>query len=273
MTNLKLYCCTINHYKVLEKLPHYIVPVGLGQGNFPKNWLTDKTGHNISHLNSFYGEFTMFYWIWKNELKKMTSNDFIGTCHHRRLWLNKFYDKKQKFNISSLYSNLLNEKNNIFLKNDLIHLNAINFNKTKKSLYEDFCEIHSKIFLDEAISYLPQSESGKFRTYLDGRQIFPMNMFITKVQYFDEYCSLVFPWLEKCFEFGREKKLFNGYNIRLIAFLMERFTSYWYQRFSNRDFLSYARLGSFHLSNRLNNILSTINMPFTFLQYPTISRY
>lgn len=271
MTNLKIYCCTIKHYEVLEQLPKYIFPVGLGNNTFPQSWLTEKFGDNISHLNPYYAEFTMFYWIWKNELKKMSQNDFIGTCQHRLLWLNKFYEKKQKSSPSSLYAKLLNSENEIFLKNDLIHLNAINFKE--KNLYEDFCEVHDKEFLDQSISLLPAEERNNFRNYLDKKTFFPMNMFITKVKYFEEYCSFIFPWLDQCFRFGKEKKLFKEYNTRLIAFLMERYTSFWYERFVNKSSLSYARLGSFHLSNRLNKIISTINLPFTFMQYPTISRY
>ena len=44
MSNLKIYCSTINHYKILEKLPSYINPVGLGENIFPENWETEKKG-------------------------------------------------------------------------------------------------------------------------------------------------------------------------------------------------------------------------------------
>jgi hypothetical protein len=100
-----------------------------------------------------------------------------------------------------------------------------------------------------------------------------MNMFITKVKYFEEYCSLIFPWLDKCFKFGQEKNLYKGYNKRLIAFLMERFSSYWFERFKSKSMLSYARLGEFHLSNKVNKFFPSIKLPFTFIQYPTISKY
>ena len=91
MKNVRLYCCTIKHFEVLEKLPDYIVPVGLGNNDFPNNWLVEKVGENISDLNPYYAEFTMFYWMWKNKLSEFGDNDFIGTCQHRWLWLNEFY--------------------------------------------------------------------------------------------------------------------------------------------------------------------------------------
>ena len=137
MKNLRLYCSTINYYKVLETLPQHIFPVGLGNNTFPDKWLKEKKGLNISHLNSYYAELTMFYWVWKNELKKMDKNDFVGTCQHRLLWLNEHYNQKQKYSTSSLYSKLLRPDNLIFNRNDLIHLNGISYKK--KNIYEDFC--------------------------------------------------------------------------------------------------------------------------------------
>ncbi len=271
MKNVRLYCCTINYFKVLDVLPDYILPVGLGNNNFPENWLTEKKGENISSLNPYYAEFTMFYWIWKNKLRDLGENDFIGTCQHRWLWLNEFYKKKQRFSFGSLYSKLLNPQNEIFEKNDLIHLNPHFFSNI--NLKEDFRDCHDIDFLMESISYLPQTEKKGFEEHLAGNAIYPNNMFITKVKYFKEYCTLIFPWLEKCYKFGLDKNLYNGYNKRLIAFLMERFSSYWFQRFKNKNQLSYCRLGKIHLSNRINKFVPTIKMPLSFLQYPTLHKF
>jgi len=61
MVNLKIYCCTIKYFKVLEKLPSYITPVGLGHNDFPHYWIRENSGENITDLNPYYAEFTMFY--------------------------------------------------------------------------------------------------------------------------------------------------------------------------------------------------------------------
>ena len=89
MRNLNIFCSTINYFKILEKLPSYIMPVGLGEKRFPANWLIEKKGENISHLNKHYGQLTMFYWLWKNKINQMHEEDFIGSCEHRLLWLDK----------------------------------------------------------------------------------------------------------------------------------------------------------------------------------------
>ena len=102
MTKISVYCCTIENCKVLEKLPSYITPVGLGNKKFPKNWEIEKNGENISKLNKYYAELTMYYWMWKNKFKKYEENDFIGTCKHDLLWLNMLYTKKQNSVLSTI---------------------------------------------------------------------------------------------------------------------------------------------------------------------------
>ena len=62
---MDIYCTTIKYYKVMDKLPYYIKPLGLGDVKYPPNWLQEKLGKNISNLNKYYAEFTGFYWIWK----------------------------------------------------------------------------------------------------------------------------------------------------------------------------------------------------------------
>ena len=271
MHNLEIYCTTIAYYKILEKLPSYIKPLGLGETSYPKNWLTEKTGENISSLNKYYAEFTGLYWIWKNRIKNLNKNDLIGNCHNRVLWLNNIYSKKQKFSFSNLYSNLLKPNNDIFNKSDVIQVQPIIFEK--KSLLLDFEEVHKTSALKECINYLDFSERNKFKNHLNNNKLYPHNMFITKVHLFERYCEIIFPWLDKCFKYCKEYNLCNNYNTRLPAFLAERFTSYWFDQFEKKNLLSYARLGKFFLSNRVNALINPIKLPLTFYQYPTIHNY
>ena len=37
-----------------------------------------KKVENISELNSYYGELTGLYWVWKNKLSSMKKDDLIG---------------------------------------------------------------------------------------------------------------------------------------------------------------------------------------------------
>ena len=76
-------------------------PVGLGSDNFPKNWVTDNTGDNISKKNSYYDMYSFHYWLWKNKLSTLDNNKWICFSNYRRFWknINKLYFYSQKVDI------------------------------------------------------------------------------------------------------------------------------------------------------------------------------
>jgi hypothetical protein len=267
---LKIFCTSIDYYKIIDNLPNYIEPLGLGKKYFPSNWIDEKKGENISNLNSFYGELTGIYWLWKNRIPEMKKNDIIGICHYRKLWLKKNYLNKQKFSTSSLYSNLLDYDN--FSENyDCIQVQPIIFKN--KNLLDDFKEIHKVDILEDCANFLDEKEKILFLKHLNDNILYPLNMFITRVELFEKYCEKIFPWLEKCLEFCIKKNLCENYNMRLPAFLAERFTSFWFAQLERKRTLSYARLGNFFLSNNVNRFINPIKLPLTFRMYPTIHRY
>ena len=47
MPNLEIYCTTLKYYSVLDKLPSYIKPLGLGDHMYPKHWLVEKNGELV----------------------------------------------------------------------------------------------------------------------------------------------------------------------------------------------------------------------------------
>ena len=48
MFNLEIYCTALQYFNVLDKLPSYIKPLGLGNNNYPDHWLKENNGENIS---------------------------------------------------------------------------------------------------------------------------------------------------------------------------------------------------------------------------------
>ena len=269
MINLDVYCMTIEYFSILDKLPPYIKPLGLGNNIFPKHWLTEQNGKNISKLNKHYGEATGFYWIWKNKLKN--ENDWVGSCQYRRLWINQLYNKKQKFSVSSLYSNLLDPNNEIFLNCDAIQLQPTIFKK--ETVHEQFNKIYGKNIIDDCINFLEKKDKEKFENYLNGNKLCILNMFITNTHFFNRFCENLFPWLEKCFDYCLSNNLCKDYSTFLPAYLSERYTSYWFSQNTKSRYLSYARLGKFMLSNNINKFINPIKIPFTFRMYPTIHDY
>ena len=225
MPNLDIYCFSMKYFNLLDKLPSCIKPFGLGNNNYPEHWLTEKKGENILNLNKYYGEYTGVYWVWKNQLKNMDENDWIGTCHYRRLWLNNLYKEKQKFSINSLYDNLLKSDNNIFLEYEAIQVQPILLKH--ESVLQQFNKVHKGNILEECINFLELDEREKFRKYLNGNELC-ITIFITKARLFKKFCESLFPWLEKCLDYCMKNNLCKDYNIRLPAFLMERYSSYWF---------------------------------------------
>ena len=81
-----MYCmCLENSYLDAVRKLNYI-PVGLKNKNFSKDWLLDNTLENISEKNPYYGEYTFYYWYWKNLLIKKKQEEWIGFCSYRELW-------------------------------------------------------------------------------------------------------------------------------------------------------------------------------------------
>jgi hypothetical protein len=64
---MKMFCITIydEHYDKIKSLGY--LPVGLGDKIISDKFLTDCNKSNISKKNSYYGEYTFHYWLWKNE--------------------------------------------------------------------------------------------------------------------------------------------------------------------------------------------------------------
>ena len=271
MVNLEIYCTTLQYFNVLDKLPSYIKPLGLGKYHFPKHWLSEQNGENISDLNRYYSEWTGLYWIWKNRLNSTDGNNWIGNCHYRKLWLNNLLKEKQKFSFKSLYSNLLKPNNPIFLNCDVIQVQPI-FLK-KDTVFQQFENVHGKNVLENCINFLEKEDGNKFRNYLNGNKISGLPMFIAKAHIFKKYCENIFPFFSKCFEYCMKHDLCKGHNARLPGHVVERYTTYWFLQNANVQYLSYARLGKFMLSNNVNKFINPLKIPFTFRMYPTIHDY
>ena len=271
MRKIQIYCTSIKPYSLLNKLPEYIKPLGLGDTDFPGYWLNEKKEQNIKHLNKYYGEVSGFYWVWKNNINKFNDDDFIGFCHYRKLWLNYLSDNKKRMSTKSLYEDLLKSSNNIFDKVDVIQVQPILFKN--KNLLEDFFSVHKTNILNKSLDFLDEPIRSNFFRSLNSNVLFPLNIFIVKKKLFIEYCNILFPWLDKSMKYCEENKLLSSYNIRLPAFLAERFTSFWFNQYQNKHYLSYARLGSFFLSNKLNKFINPLKIPFTSRMYPTIHKY
>lgn len=268
---LKIFCMTIKPLSLLDKLPSYITPFGLGEYDYPSHWMREKNGLNITKLNKYYGEATGYYWVWKNYLSKLNNDDWIGFCQYRRLWLDNLFKEKQKNNLESLYMNLLRPNNKIFSNTESILLQPTIFEN--QNLAEQFNTIYGKDIFDMCLSYINKKDQVDFENFLKNKKLSICNMFITKPKIFDLYCRDMFDLINKIYYHCEKHNLLVNKNIRLPIFMIERFTSFWFEKYTKVDYLSFARLGNFFLSEKLNKFLNPLKVPLTFRMYPTIHRY
>jgi len=252
---MKMFCLSLKnaHLDKIKRLNY--IPVGLGTDEFDEQWTRDNTGTNISNKNKFYGENTFHYWLWKNQLKDCFSQKWLGFCHYRRFWVK---DPKV-LNFENLKFNIIHEASSEWNNFDVILGNEYFVNETKiskiikhgkKQLIKNpfvflskkkmTIKVHFDMYhgfgnLDKAIELLEVTDRGDFRKFVETEGSFnPFNMFICKsYKLLNDYYNVVFKWLEKCEkEFGFDEKKSYG-QIRIYAFLAERFLSYWFKKNSN----------------------------------------
>ncbi len=261
MHNSKIYCMCLHdhHLENIKKLNY--VPVGLGKNNFSKEWLSDNTGLNISEKNSYYGEYTFYYWLWKNTLQSLNENIWIGFTGYRYHWsnTNKLSSKQlnKKINQKNFQNYILKEIPNewkdydvilgeeIFIDNwklskiikhakKIFLKNPKYFFKKNRNIKLHFDVFHGEGILDKAINLLNPIDRNDFKDFVNKKNSFNReNLFFCKSKkIIHNYFYSVFEWLFKCEElFGFN---LDGYSKqRLYAFLAERYISFWFQKYTN----------------------------------------
>ena len=248
---LKMFCLCLDDF-LLDKVKKLnYIPVGLGEKYFSDQWLRDNTGENISNKNSFYGEYSFHYWLWKNYLKKnKNQNEWIGFCAYRRFWSNNKTNQDQ----SHFKDKVLNTAHDDWKNYDVIlgnHQDVSDFKwmkllkygkkallrnpkaifKKNRNIKFQFDMFHGTDKIDKAIELLDDKNRDAFRNYIYKNSSYNQgNMFITNsYEIMNEYYKTIFNWLEKCENvFGFD---LHGYgNQRIYGFLAERFLPYWFNQ-------------------------------------------
>ena len=254
MEKLSIFCCSHFHNKRIEILKN-LIPAGTGESTYPKQWFTDNTGNNISHLNKSFAELTFHYWVWKNYLDNFSKKDMIGFCQYRRFWLKK--DHEKIITIDNLNENLLTIDHFKFNESDVYLTNPEKVFLKKKSIfkYRGFLEnikdpfpifsrskhtvglqfevyTKTKKFIYELSKFLKKEDQDDFLNFLNNcKEINLHNMFITNKLIFNEYMKYLFDWLNLCDEKIKEKNYNTGGLTRIHAFLAERFLHFWFNKF------------------------------------------
>ena len=173
----------------------------------------DNTGDNISTKNCNYCELTGLYWAWKN----LTDADAIGLVHYRRHFVsrdNKHGKKWEKILTGKEIEELMNEYDII------VPCKRIYFIETNESQY---IHAHPKEDWEKMLSLIKEQNPeyslslDKMRKSISGHKF---NMFIMKREILNEYCSWLFPLLEKIEESQPTKS-------RILGHISERMFDVW----------------------------------------------
>ena len=204
--NTKIFIMT--HKKIDPPGLFGYVPMLVGSAfhDYDFGYLRDDTGDNISRKNQNYSELTGLYWLWKNEKEC----DALGLCHYRRFFAGK--------NGEILKTD---EAERLLSQSDLIVPRLI---KSAVSVRKQYIEKHHEedlFALDRALKKEKPEYLKVYEEVMEGKGIYPCNMFIAKRDVFLDYCSFLFPVL-----FEAERRLdissYDEYAARVYGFLSER---------------------------------------------------
>ena len=250
MSKISIYCVTNIELKYLEELNLNLA--GVGNRSFKKKYITGLKGKNIQYKEKNYSELTFHYWFWKNKLKSLDKNLWVGFCQKRRFWLKsdqKILNLKQlKKHILkkapkkwSKYESVIckpikidNPKKMKLIKRgykNILDNPSVIYDKKKHNIKLHFDMHHGYGILDKAINYLNKKEKNLFRKFVNNNNSFnPHIMFISKKKIIDKWFRSLFTWLFRCEkEFGLKK--LKGYDQqRLYAYLAERYLSFWFKK-------------------------------------------
>jgi len=187
--------------------------------------LLDNQGDNISHKNGNYSELTGLYWIWKNrlEISVPDADEYVGLAHYRRM-----------FDIS---------------EDDLrrIKANDIDVLLPYPMPYEPCIEAHPKRYLKEvdwqalltALEELQPEYAKAFKDILKGQYMYNYNIIIARKEVLQDYCSWLFPILERTEELSEPKGCERA--DRYIGYMGEILETLYFMY--NKDKLTIAHAG------------------------------
>lgn len=263
---MKIYCITHKPLKSINDLG--LTPFGVGASDFPKDFMVESKGENIADKNRYYSETSFHFWYWKNLLHLKPKDDWFGMCQYRRYFVKyEFKDKIDNIHSQGYYphiNNLENLKKMLQLEpadewnnfdvvlcepwsvkvkskvklikrgfRSLINDPSIMFNEKKQNIKLHFEMFHGYKNLQKAIKLLPNKDREDFVNYISSKNMLPGHciFFAKNNDLINSFYTDLFSWLfecEKIFGFNLE-----GYdNQRIYSFLTERYTPFWFNKYS-----------------------------------------
>lgn len=186
------------------------MPIQVGKSLNPEldlGFQCDNTGDNISDKNDSYCEMTAIYWAWKN-LKDI---DYVGLAHYRRY----FKIDMRPQNIISI----LKKKDIICIKDQVYPI----------SVYRQLVYLLTledvDIMIDTLLEFHPEMKQTVVEYFYRNNKFSQLNMMIASKDVFDQYCSFIFPLLDRI-----EARLLTHKYVRLkriLGYMSEALLGLW----------------------------------------------
>lgn len=214
--------------KVAYDMPEWLLPVQAGAALCEERVaeLLDNTGENISEKNGNYSELSVLYWIWKNRLGQEADSqkaEYCGIVHYRRI-----------LELS---------------QDDILRLadNHVDVVLPYPMPYEPDIEAHHKRYLKDedwqavlqALKELQPEYAEKFSAILRQKYFYHYNILLARKEVLREYCSWLFPILERVEELSAPKG--NERADRYIGYIGESLTTLYFM--ANREKLHIVHTG------------------------------
>jgi hypothetical protein len=223
---LKILVCYYQPWKQEIPKDSIFLPIQAGKANssFDLNMLDDSTGDNISDRNEMFGEFTAWYWGWKNIKKHYPEIEYVGLSHYRRFFAMPERGRERVIDLAK--TPIMNDYEKRFIKSlekhDIILAKPEYF---PYSLRVDFSFWHNSfdyICLEEIVHEMcPEYYESFVHVWERNSKMSLYCMFVAKYDLFDKYFNWLFPLL-----FEAERRIdvskYPKYQKRVLAFLAER---------------------------------------------------
>ncbi len=217
--NIKIIIAAHKPYRMPEGLiylPVHVGAAGKDEIDFQKASARDDSGENISVKNPYYCELTGLYWAWKN-----LDADWIGLAHYRRhfssqkgkdIWDSVLKDDEM-YALADSYDIILPAKRRYYIE----------------TLYSHYAHTHEAKHLDltgEIIREICPEYTDFYEKVLKQTGGYMFNMFIMRRPLLEEYCSFLFPIMERLEAVTSTDEL-SAFNARFYGRVSEILFNVW----------------------------------------------
>lgn len=217
---LDLQIFVITHKKFIPPQDDGYVPLQAGKlGKESLGYLGDDTGDHISHLNPYINECTALYWMWKQ-----AKCEYIGLNHYRRYFLRNEICSRENIIDKETVREILKDYDIILVNEQCFYPRTVG----ESVMYDTNEELYHKAYnlVRDLIGERQSEYVEAFDYVMSGYVFFECNMFITKKEIMDRYCTWLFSFLLDAVR-RLDVRAYNSYNQRMMGFFAERMLTVW----------------------------------------------